>query len=69
MFGKDIALYHLHCRHHLKAVPEMRVKRYHQALQWMADVCAQKINPINLPDGPNTLIRAGGNTKRENHQY
>jgi phage gp36-like protein len=71
MYGKDIALYHIHSRHHLRSMPEMRIKRYQQALQWLKDVQEQKINPVGLvltTDPAKDMVKTGGNIKRENHQ-
>lgn len=71
MYCKDIVLYHLHSRHHQKQMPQIREKRYLKALQWLADVQAQKINPFAFMDidvETNALVKAGGNTKRNNYQ-
>lgn len=71
MYAKDIALYHIFSRRHTNAMPEIRFKRYENALKWLKDVQAQIINPTDLPvtvDPAKALIKTGGNPKRENHQ-
>jgi phage gp36-like protein len=71
MYCKDITLYHLFSRSNQSQLPAIRDTRYKQALTWLNDVQDQKINPINLPvltTGESELVKAGGNTKRNNHQ-
>ena len=68
MLVKDIALYHLFSRHHLKPMPEIRVKRYAAAMQWLTDVAEQKINPTRFTLLTTPIVKTGGNEKRTNHQ-
>lgn len=71
MYCKDIVVYHLHSRKHLRGMPNIRQTRYEKALQWCRDVQAQKVNPfayLNLDVDTKPLVKTGGNTKRENHQ-
>lgn len=71
MYCKDIVLYHLHSRHHQKPMPEVRLNRYKKALQWLLDVQEQKLNPFAYVEelaNEKSIVRAGGNPKRENHQ-
>ena len=67
----DIALYHLHSRINPRQIPELRQTRYEQAIRWLREVNAQKVNP-HLPehdagDAENTghdYILFGGNRRR-----
>lgn len=71
MYCKDIALYHLFSRSNQNQIPLIRETRYKAALKWLDDVQNQKINPPELPllnDAEKALVKAGGNTKRNNHQ-
>ncbi len=44
----DIALYTVHARHGRVAMPEKRIDRYDQAIDWLKAVAAGKLSP-NLP--------------------
>ena len=44
----DITLYTVHARHGRVAMPEKRIDRYDQAVEWLKAVAAGKISP-NLP--------------------
>lgn len=71
MYCKDIVLYHLYSRHAQKPIPEIRIKRYHKAMQWLVDVQEQKCNPLSYLESytaNKALVKTGGNPKRENHQ-
>lgn len=71
MYCKDIVLYHLHSRHHQRPMPDIRLKRYQAAIKWLVDIQEQKIDPFSFIEGmteSKSLIKAGGNAKRENHQ-
>lgn len=71
MYAKDIALYHIFSRRHTHPMPDIRNKRYENALKWLKDVQDQIINPTDLPvasDAAKAMVKTGGNTKRENHQ-
>jgi phage gp36-like protein len=71
MYCKDIVLYHLYSRHAHKTIPDIRIKRYQKALQWLIDVQEQKCNPFEYLPGfgeTKSIIKSGGNPKRENHQ-
>lgn len=64
----DIVLYHIHSRINPHMIPDLRTKRYEQAIQWLRDVGTGKIAP-NLPrkvdeEGqPETGSRFGSNIK------
>lgn len=68
MYCKDIALYHIHSLYNLRVIPAIRLNRYNHALQWMQDVCEQKINPEGLPVNTSSFIKTGSNTPRINQQ-
>lgn len=68
MYAKDIALYHLYSINSLSSIPETRVSRYKKALEWLQDVCDQKINPEGLNNNSKSFVKTGGNEKRINHQ-
>lgn len=68
MYTKDIALYHIYSMYGLMAVPENRTTRYKKAIQWLEQVCQQKINPEGLPLNEKTFVKTGSNEKRINHQ-
>ena len=67
MYCKDIALYHIYSIFTFREMPEIRYTRYKKAIQWLEQVREQKINPEGLPINK-TLIKAGSNEKRDNHQ-
>lgn len=54
----DITLYTVHARHGRVAMPEKRIDRYDQAVEWLKAVAAGKISP-NLPLLP-AEARTGG---------
>ena len=61
----DIALYHLHSRIAPRNIPDLRVKRYDDAITWLRRAAKGEITP-NLPGiQPRSggTIRYGGNTK------
>lgn len=65
MYCIDILLYHLHSNISPNNVPDLREKRYEQAINWLKMVAADKLNP-NLPiiagqEGGNFI--GGSNTK------
>lgn len=68
MYCKDIALFHIYSIYNFRRVPEIRDKRYKNALQWLQDVNEQRINPEGLPTNEKTFVKTGGNEKRINHQ-
>ncbi len=68
MYCKDITLYHLYSIYSFRAIPKIRIDRYNHALQWLADVQAQKINPDGYPVNTTSLIKSGSNDKRMNQQ-
>ncbi len=45
MFCIDITLYHLHASIPGRYVPEIRIKRYDDAIAWLKDVASGKISP------------------------
>ncbi|MEP7170370.1 MAG: phage protein Gp36 family protein [Bacteroidota bacterium] len=68
MYCKDLALYHIFSYRSYKIVPENRMKRYEKALQWLEDVCKQKINPEGLTLNTKSFVKTGSNDKRINQQ-
>lgn len=71
MYLKDITLYHLFSRSNQNQIPIIRDTRYKQAIAWLNRVQEQIINPVGmqlLTDVDKALVKAGGNTKRNNHQ-
>lgn len=74
LFAKDIALYHMHQIWNPVNIPDIRVKRYDDAIKWLTAVQEGKINPPDLPlreDDSETnkqYIAYGSNPKR-NNQY
>lgn len=68
----DISLYHIHCRVNPNVIPDIRVKRYDDAILWLQGVQRGEINPVGLPlltnpDGEEGTLIYGSNTKRTNH--
>jgi phage gp36-like protein len=51
MYLVDMVLYHLHSRVQPRNIPELRQKRYDDALAWLEMVASGKLSP-NLPDIP-----------------
>ena len=71
MYCKDITLYHLFSRSNQNQIPLIRETRYKAAIEWLNNVQEQKINPVGLrllSDPEKAMVKAGGNTKRNNHQ-
>ncbi|NCC88310.1 MAG: DUF1320 domain-containing protein, partial [Clostridia bacterium] len=69
LFCKDIAIYHMHVVANPRGVPDIRQKRYDDAIAWLKEVSRARINP-DLPALPNDTkdyIRYGSNAKRTNH--
>ena len=65
----DITLYHLHSRISARNIPDLRVKRYDDAIMWLKMVANGAISP-DLPviapeQGKRTIW--GSNTKKENY--
>lgn len=64
----DIVLYHLHSRIAPRNIPELRVKRYDDAIDWLK-MCAEGNVTPNLPlikPKQGNRIRYGGNVKQIN---
>ena len=64
----DIVLYHLHARIAPRNIPELRVKRYDDAIAWLK-MCAEGTITPNLPliqPRQGNRIRYGGNIKQIN---
>jgi hypothetical protein len=64
----DICLYHLHSRIAPRNIPELRVKRYDDAINWLRMSAEGSITP-NLPilqPRQGARIRYGGNVKAQN---
>ena len=66
----DIALYHIHARLNPKEIPEIRAKRYDDAIKWFLDVNSGIINPPGLPkpeDNSKAALLFGSNKKRDHY--
>jgi len=64
----DITLYHLHSRISPRNIPELRVKRYDDAIRWLKAVSKAEVT-ANLPllkPAQGSRIRYGGNVKNIN---
>lgn len=63
----DVVLYHIHSRIAPRNIPDLRVKRYDDAIQWLKDANSGNITP-NLPllQPYKGRVRWGGNTKSNN---
>lgn len=63
----DISLYHIHSRIAPRNIPDLRVKRYDDAIKWLKDANAGTVTP-NLPllQPYKSRIRWGSNTKSNN---
>lgn len=68
MYCKDLALFHLYSRRTLGTIPQIRIDRYNNALQWLRDVSERKINPDGFPTGTSAFVKYGSNEKRVNQQ-
>jgi phage gp36-like protein len=69
MYVKDMTIYHLHSLINPRKIPEHRITRYEQALDWLNKVNNGIINP-DLPlmqGGEKNYILYGSNPKRNNH--
>ena len=65
----DIALYNLHTNISPQNIPELRVKRYDDAMKWLEKVQKELISPdLPLLDAtvPSATVRVGSNTKVTN---
>lgn len=68
LYTCDIVLYHLHARIAPRNIPELRVKRYDDAKEWLK-MCAEGAITPNLPliqPRQGNRIRYGGNIKQIN---
>jgi phage gp36-like protein len=69
LFCMDITLYHLHSSVPTRLIPELRVKRYDDAVRWLDKVQVGKVNPglplISELD-PGAPIRFNSNEKMIN---
>jgi len=68
----DIALYHIHSKANPNILPDIRVKRYDDAIDWLKGVQSGNITPPGLPllntdSGVGGMISYGSNPKRVNH--
>ncbi len=70
MYCIDILLYHLHSNISPNNVPELREKRYEQAISWLKMVAANKLNP-NLPivEGQEGGNFVGGSNKKGSSRW
>jgi phage gp36-like protein len=68
MYFIDIALYHVHSRIAPRNIPELRVNRYHAAIEWLK-MCADGLVTPELPilqPKQGGRIRFGGQAKAQN---
>ena len=70
--GIDIALYHIHCKGNPNVIPDIRVKRYDDAIDWLKGIQKGNINPPGLTiqedeNGYSNIMSFGSNPKRVNH--
>ncbi len=65
----DVALYNIYARLNPKQVPDLRLKRYDDAMTWFSDVNEAKINPdfTKPEDGTKNHVQYGSNKKREHY--
>jgi len=66
----DIALYNIHAILNPKQIPEIRIMRYDNAIEWLREVAAGNVSPNGLTkpeDGSNNLIQFGSNKKRDHY--
>jgi phage gp36-like protein len=67
----DIALFHLHARVTPNNIPDLREKRYNNAIEWLDKVASGFIAPL-LPiktTEPSTPLRYGNSSPTENRYY
>lgn len=62
MYMIDIALYHLHPRISPRVIPDLRVNRYKQAVEWLKKVAKGDVQPDNFP----VLLDADGVDQGDN---
>lgn len=70
MLCKDITLYHLHSVGNPNQIPDLRVKRYDDAIATLKRIQKGEVNPPGLPSletEKSTFVRWGFNKKRNNH--
>lgn len=68
----DITLYHAHSRVTPDSIPQLRVKRYNDAIQWLDKVAAGFIAPdlpVRAADEEPTPLRFGSTNEKTNHQF
>ena len=65
MYCVDILLCHLHSNITPKNIPDLRVKRYNDAIAWLKLVASDKLNPDLpiIPGQESGEFTLGGNTK------
>ena len=70
MICRDITLYNLYSIYNFRKIPDIRIKRYEGAIQWLTDVQEEKINPFLFTGstGMTHYILSGSNDKRNNYQ-
>ena len=70
MLCKDITLYHLHSKGNPNQMPDIRVKRYDDAIKTLKDIQKGNNNPPGLPKietGKSSMVSYGFNERRTNH--
>jgi phage gp36-like protein len=66
----DIALYNIHSILNPKQIPDIRIKRYDDAIAWCMQVNRGEINPVGLTkptDGSKQAVQYGSNRKRDHY--
>ncbi len=70
MLCKDITLYHLHAVGNPNQMPDLRVKRYDDAINTLKRIQKGEVNPPGLPlieTETSAFVKYGFNDKRNNH--
>lgn len=66
----DIALYNIHSILNPKQIPDIRIKRYDDAIAWFMQVNRGEINPVGLTkptDSTKEPVQFGSNPKRDHY--
>lgn len=64
---RDVALYHLHVASNPNTVPDIRAKRYDDAIAYLKAIQAEQVNIPGLPRliaGKSNYVKFGGSPKR-----
>ncbi len=69
MYMVDITLYHLHSRINPRNVPELRERRYEDALKWLKMVADGKLTPDLPPLETDNYGQRWGSNPKMSHRY